>query len=207
MLRNLSLTEFTEELSGPAPFPGGGGASALAGAIGAALSGMVGSLTIGKKKYAEVEEEMIALKERADRIREELLLLVDRDAEVFGPLSEAYRLPKETEEERRHKEEVMEKCLGEASEVPLQIMEKCCEAIALSEEFAEKGSRLAISDAGVSAALLRSALTGASLNVFINTGAMKNREKAAELEERAEKLLSEYVPRADLVFEKVRLKL
>ncbi|HIV17166.1 MAG TPA: cyclodeaminase/cyclohydrolase family protein [Candidatus Alectryocaccobium stercorigallinarum] len=203
----LSCIEFTEKLSSKSPTPGGGGAAALAGAVGAALCSMVGNLTIGKKKYAAVESEIIELTDRVNGYRRELLELVGKDAEVFEPLSKAYSLPKETEEEKARKDMIMEKCLNDACSVPVRIMEVCCEAIELVNEFAEKGSVLAVSDAACAASLLRSALQCASLNVYINTKSMKNRETADKINRYAGDMLAKYVPAAEAVFEKVSLKL
>ncbi len=202
-----TCTEFVEKLSSKAPVPGGGGASALVAAVGTALGDMVGSLTVGKKKYADVEEEMYILKEKAGRLEKEFLKLVDRDAEVFEPLSKAYGLPKETEEQKAEKARVMEAALKEACTVPLEIMEKCCEALDLVKEFAAKGSVLAVSDAGVAAVCLKAALQGASLNVFINTKAMKDRTYAEELDRKADSMLKEYQAEADRIFEEVQSKL
>ncbi|MGI6094406.1 MAG: cyclodeaminase/cyclohydrolase family protein [Lachnospiraceae bacterium] len=199
--------EFVEVLASKAPVPGGGGASAMVGAIGTALGNMVGSLTVGKKKYADVEEEMYALKEKCDRLQKEFLTLVERDAEVFEPLAKAYGMPRETEEEKAEKARVMEIVLKEACSVPMEIMEKCCEAIDVIEEFAAKGSSLAISDAGVGAAFCKAALKGASLNVYINTKSMKNREYAEELNQKADAMLAEYPAKADAIFESVLGKL
>ena len=199
----LKAKEFVEVLASKAPVPGGGGASALVGAIGMALGNMVGSLTTGKKKYADVQGDITELMGRAERIQGELLDLVQADAEAFVPLSRAYGLPKESEEERARKAEVMERCLEDACSVPMQIMEKCCEAIDVTEDFAEKGTKIAISDAGVSAMMLRAALGGASLNVFINTKSMKNRERAAELNARAEEMIRVYTQKADRISEMV----
>lgn len=204
----VPCNEFVDVLSSKAPVPGGGGASALVGAVGTALGNMVGSLTVGKKKYADVEEEMYSLKEKATKLQEELLRLVERDAEVFEPLSKAYGMPRATEEEKAEKARVMEIVLKDACSVPMEIMEKCCEAIELLEVFAEKGSTLAISDAGVGAAMCKAALLGASLNVYINTKSMKNREYAEELNAKCDAMLEKYPPMADKVFESVlgRLK-
>ena len=199
--------EFVDVLASKEPVPGGGGASALAAAVGTALGNMVGSLTVGKKKYAAVEEEMLLMKEKCTRLQEEFLRLIDRDAEVFAPLAKAYGMPKETEEQRQEKQRVMEAALLEACSVPMEIMEKCCEAIDLAAEFAEKGSVLAVSDAGVSAAFLKAALEGASLNVYINTKAMKDREKARELNQKADRMLDEYAGKAGSVFDLVQKKL
>ena len=125
-------------LGSKAPVPGGGGASALVGAVGTALGNMVGALTVGKKKYADVEEEMKELMAKATTLQDELLHLIERDAEVFEPLSKAYGMPRETEEEKAEKARVMEIVLKDACSVPMEIMEKCCEAIDLIVEFAAK---------------------------------------------------------------------
>lgn len=122
----VPCNEFVEVLAPKAPVPGGGGASALVGAIGTALGNMVGSLTVGKKKYADVEEEMYALKEKADLLQKDLLVLIERDAEVFEPLAKAYGMPRETEEEKQRSARVMEIVLKDACSVPMEIMEKCC---------------------------------------------------------------------------------
>ena len=204
----VPCNEFVEVLASKSPVPGGGGASALVGAIGTALGNMVGSLTVGKKKYADVEEEMYALKAKCDTLQKELLALVEKDAEVFEPLSKAYGMPRNTEEEKAEKARVMEIVLKDACSVPMEIMEKCCEAIELIQEFAAKGSTLAISDAGVGAAFCKAALEGASLNVYINTKSMKNREYAEELNAKADAMLAKYPKMAEEIFESVlgRLK-
>ena len=134
-----TCTEFVEVLASKAPVPGGGGASALVGAVGTALGNMVGSLTVGKKKYADVEDEMWELKAKCDQLQKDFLRLIERDAEVFEPLSKAYGMPRETEEEKAEKARVMEIVLKDACSVPMEIMEKCCEAIDLIVEFAAKG--------------------------------------------------------------------
>lgn len=204
----VPCNEFVEVLASKAPVPGGGGASALVGAIGTALGNMVGSLTVGKKKYADVEEEMLELKKKADALQAELLHLIERDAEVFEPLSKAYGMPRATEEEKAEKARVMEIVLKDACSVPMEIMERCCESIDIIVEFAAKGSALAISDAGVGVAFCKAALKGASLNVYINTKSMQNREYAEELNAKCDAMLEKYTKIADEVFESVlgRLK-
>ena len=195
--------QFIEETASGAPVPGGGSVSALAGALGAALGRMVASLTIGKAKYADVEEEMTALAQEADMIREELLALVQADIDIFRPLSELYGMKAETEAEKMKKELLLESALREACRVPLDIMEKCARAIELSEIFAEKGSRLAVSDAAASAALCRGAMEAASLNVYINTGSMKDRDRAEVLNAECDAMLREYGAMAEKIFEDV----
>ena len=198
-----SCKDFIDVLASSAPIPGGGGASALVGAIGVALGNMVGSLTVGKKCYVDVEEDIIRCKKEADEITKRLLELVAKDAEVFEPLSKAYSLPKSTPEELAKKEEVMAVVLKDACEVPLEIMKTCARGLDLMKEFAEKGSRIALSDAGVGATLLKSALQGASLNIYINTKSMKDRVLAQRLNDETDSLRKTYEKKADEIFENV----
>lgn len=204
---NLSCADFIKILASKEPVPGGGGAAALVGALGTALGNMVGSLTAGKKKYAAVEEDIIALKARADTLQSGLLQLVGRDAEVFEPLSRAYGMPRETEAEQEERARVMEKALKECCEVPLEIMKKCCEAIELHDEFAKKGSAIAISDVGCGVICCKAALEAASLNVFINTKLMKDREAAEAANSSANSMLEKYGPMADEIFAGVKARL
>ena len=198
-----SCRQFLEELAGKAPTPCGGGTAALVGAAGVALGSMVGCLTTGKKKYAAVEADIQALNAQADTLRRKLEALVQADAEVFAPLAAAYGLPKDTPEQAAHKAAVLEQALDAACAVPLRIMEKCAEGITLVEQYAAKGSVLAVSDAGCAAVLCKAALQSASLNVFINTKLMKDRAHAAALDAQADDLLDEFVPQADAVFVQV----
>lgn len=201
--KTMRIEEFTEVLASESAIPGGGGASALTGVLGIALGSMVGNLTVGKKKYKDVEEEIRRQMQQAEVLQRELLLFIDKDAEAFEPLSKAYGLPKETKDQLEYRNKVMEEALLKASLVPLQIMETVMKAIAVLEVMAEKGSRIAVSDAGVGVQFCRSALLGASMNVFINTKLMKDREKAAQLNQRCEELMEDGVKRADAVFELV----
>ena len=195
-----SCEEFVEVLASSAPVPGGGGAAALVGAVGTALGNMVGSLTVGKKKYADVEEEMTALKAKSDELQRELLDLVAQDAVCFEPLAKAYGIPKDDPT----REQVLEEATLEACSVPMKIMETCCKAIDVIRVFAQKGSRLAVSDAGCGAACCKAALMSASLNVFINTKSMKDREKAESLNTQANAMLDQYCAMADEIFSEVR---
>ena len=204
---NLSCSEFAERLASKDAVPGGGGASALAAALAAALSNMVGNLTVGKKKYAAVEEELRGLMEKLEVLRKELLGLVEEDARSFEPLSKAYGLPKETEEQKQYKDEVMEKCLHDAAQVPLEIMRKIAEIVPMARTFADKGSVIAVSDAGVSAALCSAAMRSAALNVYINTKMMKDRAYAEELDAECGSLIEEYCAAADQVYADVSKRL
>lgn len=195
-----SCEEFVEVLASSAPVPGGGGAAALVGAIGTALGNMVGSLTVGKKKYADVEEEIIALKQKSDALQAKLLYLVAQDAVCFEPLAKAYGIPKDDP----NRDQILEDATVVACSVPMEIMETCCEAIDVIAIFAAKGSRLAVSDAGCGAACCKAGLLSASLNVFINTKSMKNREKAEELNAKANGMIEKYGQLADQIFAEVR---
>ena len=203
MTEEKKICEYLEVLSSKAPVPGGGGASALAGALGNALGQMVVNLTVGKKKYAEVEEEMQEYLERLKNMQQEFLHLSDRDAEVFAPLAECYRLPSATPEEKEHKETIMEEKLLDASMVPVEIMEKALELLEILDVLADKGSRMAVSDVGVAVQFTRTALLGAVMNVYINTKSMKNREKAEEINQNAKRMIKIGISQADEIYEKV----
>lgn len=207
MMEKQILGEWVDALASKAPVPGGGGASALGGALAAALGQMVANLTVGKKRYADVESEMQQSLISLNRLQKEMQELADRDAEVFAPLAAAYGMPADTEEEKAEKERVMEERLLEASLVPLHIMEKAVEILKLVEILEQKGSKMAVSDAGVAAQFARAALTGAVMNVYINTKSMKNREKAEKLNEKADFLLRSGTAQADAVYDCVLRKL
>ena len=207
MTAEKTIESFLKELFSKSPVPGGGGASALGGAVGAALGGMVSSLTVGKKTYADVEEEIRELMGRLERLMGQLVALSDRDEEVFAPLAAAYALPSGTDEEKAEKTRVMEGRLLDASLVPLEIMEKSLEGLEIVKILAEKGSRMAVSDAGVAAQFLRASLGGAVMNVYINTKSMKDRAKAEELTARAKELTEKGFALADEVYGTVLQKL
>ena len=194
-----SLETYSLELASKSPTPGGGGTSALVAALGISLGSMVGELTIGKKKYADVEDDIRELISKAGKLQEDFLRLVDVDVEVFAPLAEAYSIPKDDPS----RESIMEEALKNAASVPADIVRKTAKALDVIEGFAEKGSRLAISDAGCAATLSRAAMEAASLNVFINTKMMTDREYADGLNEEIIDILNEYSGKADLIYKKV----
>lgn len=196
---NKNVTEFTEALASKSAVPGGGGASALVGAIGIALGDMVGELTVGKKKYADVEEDVRALMVRAQELRVKLLTCVDKDARGFEPLSRAYGIPKDDPT----RDEVMEKCLRDAAGAPLEILDLCCEAIELQREFAAKGSVLAISDAATGVVFSLSAMYGAAVNVKVNTKSMKDRDYAEKINAHVDAQMAKYRPIAEQVYQDV----
>ncbi len=198
-LLNSSVSEFTERLASPAPVPGGGGASALVAAIGVALGDMVGELTVGKKKYADVEDDVRALMARAQELRVRLLACIGKDAEAFEPLSRAYGIPKDDPA----RDEIMEKCLRDAAAVPLEIFDLSCECIELQREFAEKGSRLMLSDAATGVVFCWSAMYGAAVNVKVNTKPMKDRDYAEKINAHIDEGMAKYWPVAEKVYEDI----
>lgn len=199
----MSASSFTEILASNEPVPGGGGASALIGAIGTALASMVGNLTTGKKKYAEFEDDIQRILAKADELRTILLSLIDEDAKCFEPLSKAYGLSKDDPT----RDEVMENALRLACTAPLAIMKTAAEAIELHAELAVKGSSLMISDVGVGVLCCKTALMGASLNIFINLRLMKNLEYAEALKVETDTMLSKYCSLADNIYADVFEKL
>lgn len=198
-----SCAEFTELTAGKVSVPGGGSVSALAGALGAALGTMVGNYTVGKKKYSEVEAEIEACMEETEKIREKLLQLVQADIDAFQPLSQLYGMNADTDEAKAEKDRLMEAALNNSCAVPLEIMRQCARAIELAGVYARKGSTMMTSDAGASAILCKGAMEAASLNVYINTSSMKDRERADALNRECEEMLAEYREMADGIFAEV----
>lgn len=180
-----NIDKFLEALASSAPTPGGGGAAALCGALAIALGNMVGNLTLGKKKYAAVQEDIAALNTKAEALRADFVALIDADAEAFAPLSKAYGIPKDDP----MRADVMETALLKAVQPPMEIMRKCVKALEVISEYAAKGSALAISDAGCAAALARAAADAAALNVRINTKSMTDHKVANHLNVEANSLV------------------
>lgn len=198
-----SCREFTALLGSAAPTPGGGGAAALAGALGAALCTMVASLTTGKKKYASVENEIQELLKRCETLQGKLLDMVAADAEGFLPMAQVYGMPKDDPARPAALQAASETACG----APLRMMALCLEALEAAERLADIGSRLAVSDAGCAAALLHGGLRAASLNVYINTKAMPDRAAAEDLNRRCGELLCRGTARADAIFDRVEKEL
>ncbi len=189
---NKTIQEFTQEAASKAPVPGGGGVSALAGSLAASLAEMVTSLTTGKKRYAQYEDEIQSVMKEADLLRELLLQCINEDAEAFEPLVKAYSMDKETE----GYQEKMEKCLKDAAVPPYKMMKYCARVIELDERLAIIGSKLAVSDAATSVMLANGALYGAVMNVIVNTRLMKDREYAEKINTEVFAFLKEYSKRA-----------
>ncbi len=202
-LAEFSLADFVEVLSSKAPAPGGGGAAALTAAQGCALSAMVCNLTIGKKKYAEFEEDLKRILDSSVFLQRRFLDMIEEDKVNFTPLAKAYGLPANTDEEKASKAKVMEEALKEACKVPVEIVERSYEGIKLHLELMDKGSKLAISDVGVGVEFLRAALISGKMNVLINTGMIKDKDYSSKLENRVNELVKEGTSIADSISDKV----
>ena len=194
-LTNLSCTAFAEVLASKAPVPGGGGAAALAGALGVALCSMVGNFTTGKKKYAAYEDDVQRMLAEGEILRARLLELVEADAAAFEPLSRAYAIPKEDPT----RDAVLEEAALNACKAPMEMVSCCGEALLLLEEMLEKGSRLLLSDVGCGALLCKAAMESAAMNVFVNTGSLQDRAVAVQMERQVDETLEKYLPMAERI--------
>jgi formiminotetrahydrofolate cyclodeaminase len=168
------VTTFMDELASNAPAPGGGSVAALSGAMGAALVSMVCNLTIGKKKYAEVEEDIQGILGQSEELRLQLQGLVADDIEVYTNVIAAYRLPRGTEEEKAARTAAIQEALKKAEAVPMRVAEACVEVMDLCRPAGDKGNINAVSDAGVAVLMAEAGLRSAALNVLINLGAIRD---------------------------------
>ena len=172
-----------DEVASSSPAPGGGSVSALAGSLGAALTSMVCRLTIGKKKYADVQAEMDSVLKKSEELRNKLTSIIDEDTEAFNKVMAAFGLPKESEDQKLQRTKAIQEATKSATLVPLKLMALCEEGIGLAKIVAEKGNKNSLSDAGVSLLLLQAAAQGAALNVRINLAGLeevKFRDEASE---------------------------
>ena len=191
MYAEKPLHHFLDKLCSSSPEPGGGSASALTGSIAASLSGMLAALTVNKKGYEDVWPEMEEILEKATRLKDDMLDLLQKDTEAFDDAARAFKLPKETEEEKKIRSEAIEEGLVKASEVPLAIMEKSLDVARLAQRVLKKGNEMAITDGAISALFAEAAAIGGMINVRINFSWMKNREYIDKTEKRLDVILEE----------------
>ena len=199
--------EFAKDTASKAPVPGGGSVAALVGSLGAALAHMAGALTVGKKKYQDVEEEIIALMKEGESLQEELLSLVQKDIDGFEPLSKLYSKKAETTEEKIEKKILMQDALEKACEVPLRIMELCARGIEIAEETAVKGSKLVVTDAIAGIVLCKAALQTASFNIYINAKDIEEEERRMAILDKCDGYYEKYSDRADKTVNKIKEEL
>jgi formiminotetrahydrofolate cyclodeaminase len=186
-----SIQAYLDRLASPEPEPGGGSVAALVGALGAALVTMVTDLTLGKEKFAAVQEDMAELRKEAERLRAELQDLVTEDARAYAAVAAAMKLPKETDEEKQQREQVLQAALRRAAEVPLRVAEGALAVAKLSLPAGEMGNPHAVSDAGVAVILADAAAQSAALNVRINLAWISDQEFNRACWTRIEAILSE----------------
>lgn len=191
MLKDLKITEFIDKTAGSDPVPGGGSISALCGTISAALTQMVAQLTIGKKKYVEVEEEMKAIAQKAEGILNELILDIDRDSDAYNMVFDAFKLPKETDEEKAKRSDAIQEATKHAALVPMEVAKKTFSLLPLIQAVVEKGNQNAITDGCVAMMCARTAVLGALLNVRINLGSLKDEALVTNLATEAKKMEEE----------------
>jgi len=207
MLIDKKVSNFLNELASNSPTPGGGSVAALAGALGAALISMVGNLTVGKKKYEDVEEDIKKILSSSEKLRYELSQLIEDDVKVFNNFMATYKMPKETEDEKKIRTEKMQEALIKAAKVPLRVAYKCLDILSLSKEVAEKGNINVVSDAGVAVLMAEAALESAILNVKINLKMIKDEKTKEELSSSIQELLLKEKGQKEKVLEIVEKKI
>uniref|UniRef100_A0A7C3SNG2 Sugar ABC transporter substrate-binding protein n=1 Tax=Dictyoglomus turgidum TaxID=513050 RepID=A0A7C3SNG2_9BACT len=200
---NYAIKEFIDLLASKEPAPGGGSAAALVGSIGVALSSMVANLTIGKEKFKDKEELMKEIVQKNEKLKKELLELIEKDAEAFNKVADALKLPKNNPEEKEKRKEILENALKEASLVPLEVMKKSLEALKILENTLGNSTPNAVSDIGVSALCLKSAIQSAWLNVKINLVSIRDKDFVYEIQRQAESLLEDGIQLANRIYEEV----
>ncbi|OGD15454.1 methenyltetrahydrofolate cyclohydrolase [Candidatus Atribacteria bacterium RBG_19FT_COMBO_35_14] len=207
MLIDKKINNFLDELASNSPTPGGGSVAALAGALGAGLISMVGNLTIGKKKYEDVEEDIKKIISSSEKLRYELSQLLEEDVKVFNNFMATYKMPKETEDEKKIRTEKIQESLIEAAKVPLKVAYKCLDILTLSQQVAEKGNINVVSDAGVAALMADAALESAILNVKINLRMIKDEKVRTELSSSIKEILLKEKGQKEKVLEIVEQKI
>ncbi len=202
-LVELKVNEFCDVLSSDAPAPGGGSTAALEGAVGAALTAMVASLTLGKKKYAEYEDIAKETIQKANQIKIKFIDVLDRDTEAFNGVSAVFAMPKNTDDEKAARKEAMQKALKACTETPMEMMELCLESLKVTESILGKFNTSAASDLGVSALSIKAAVQGAWLNVLINLAGINDEEYVKEYKEKGQKILDQVLPLADKIYNEI----
>lgn len=196
-------TTFTDEMATASPVPGGGGAAAYAGALAAALGSMVGNITIPKKSFADVADELKGAVATLDACRAELLELIDDDARVFSALAATWKMPRDTEKAAAKRHDAEQKALVGACDVPIQIMRVCAKVIELDDFLVRNSSKMAISDVGSSAVLAKAAMQAAALNVYVNTRLMDDTERVADYEHAVREVVRAFADKADMTYDYV----
>ena len=207
LLIDRTIKDFTDVLASDAPAPGGGSTAALEGALGAALMAMVGSLTTGRKKYADHEQFAADLITQAGRIKSDFIRIIDEDTEAFNQVDAVFKMPKETDEDKAARKQAMQEALKACTKTPAKMMELAAEALDLAAEAVTKTNTNAASDLGVAALSLKAAVQGAWLNVLINISGITDTQFAEEYRKKGEAILATALPAADKIYEEIQRSL
>ena len=202
-----SIRNYLDDISSSSPTPGGGNVSAFSGALASSLGIMVCNLTIGKKKYADAEEEMKDIKFELSVAKEEFLNLAEKDNKSFDKVMQSFKMPKDTDEQKKARSQSIEAATLEAAEAPAEVLINCSKIIPLFQALAERGNQNSVSDAGVAAALISTAAEGAFLNVLINCSSLSNQTVAGEILKKNEIILQEVKQQCLQISEDIRKKL
>lgn len=202
-LAEMQVTEFVNLMASDAPAPGGGSAAALEGALGAALTAMVCALTVGKKKYADVQELAVESQKKAEELKARFVDVMDRDTEAFNAVSAVFAMPKDTDEQKAARKAAMREALKGCTKTPFEMMQLACETLELTRSLVGRLNASAASDLGCSALSLRAAIQGAWLNVLINISGIADEAFAAEYRKNGEALLAKALPLADEIYEEI----
>lgn len=202
-LAEMQVTEFVNLMASDAPAPGGGSAAALEGALGAALTAMVCALTVGKKKYADVQELAVESQKKAEDLKARFVDVMDRDTEAFNAVSAVFAMPKDTDEQKAARKAAMQEALKGCTKTPFEMMQLACETLELTRSLVGRLNASAASDLGCSALALRAAIQGAWLNVLINISGINDEAFAAEYRKNGEALLAKALPLADEIYEEI----
>ena len=202
-LAEMQVTEFVNLMASDAPAPGGGSAAALEGARGAALTAMVCALTVGKKKYADVQELAVESQKKAEDLKARFVDVMDRDTEAFNAVSAVFAMPKDTDEQKAARKAAMQEALKGCTKTPFEMMQLACETLELTRSLVGRLNASAASDLGCSALSLRAAIQGAWLNVLINISGIADEAFAAEYRKNGEALLAKALPLADEIYAEI----
>ena len=202
-LAEMQVTEFVNLMASDAPAPGGGSAAALEGALGAALTAMVCALTVGKKKYADVQELAVESQKKADDLKARFVDVMDRDTEAFNAVSAVFAMPKDTDEQKAARKAAMQEALKGCTKTPFEMMQLACETLELTRSLVGRLNASAASDLDCSALALRAAIQGAWLNVLINISGINDEAFAAEYRANGQALLDKALPLADEIYEEI----
>lgn len=204
---NKSLQNFIDEISSSSPTPGGGSVSAFCGVLGTSLGLMVCNLTIGKKKYEQVQDEILDIKNKLENLKEKFIELYDKDAQAFNKVMDAFKLPKESEEEKSKRTEAIENATISATEVPIEVIKTSLDTLNLLIRLSEIGNQNSLSDAGVAIQLIKTCAEGAMMNVLINTKSLNDRDRAMHLVLSAAQILTEVEKKSDETLNSIKKKL